>query len=767
MNNISKKDNRQPPVVAKTDSSHIWRKRSLAVLISQALAMSATQAATITVNSTAATTGGPNCTLRDAITAAISDTATGGCSAGSGLDTIELGSNQTYTLTAVDNTTDGDNGLPDVSTQMTINGNGSTIERDGGAPDFRILHVSGGSSLTLNNVTIQNGNTSDNGGGIYNDEGVLTINNSTISGNTSDYDGGGIYNSYGKTTVNKSTISGNTSDSGGGIYHYEGAITVNNSTISGNTSDSYGGGIYAGYGAITINNSTISGNTSDSYGGGIYNYASVLTINNSTISGNTSDSSGGGIYNSGVLEISNSTISSNTSTSSGGGIYNEGTLTISNSTISGNTSTSSGGGIYNSSATILKNTIVVNNTASSGTECYNDDVLTANHYNLFGGDGTDCNAGATDLNLTTLGKTTAEVFNTTLADNGGATQTLALVAGSPAIDAGDDCPTTDQRGYNRVNGCDIGAFEYNGLRPLVFPPSSLRTEAISQTQIDLLWIDNSENETGFKVERNGSLITTTAASAMTASAMSFSDTGLTCGTGYTYSLRATTSSSGDSAVITVSGVTQACPPIEEKPVSRGLEPLPPTMGIFVQIQGSGEGTVSSFPDGLNCKSSHCQKVDDYKRNPTGTQCEPDYCTKRFDTTTHVKLTPVEEPGSVFTGWGGHRDCGDGELWMIGNKLCIAFFQKMRQLTVTTEGSGLIVNPYDNQSINIACGEGFGFKFDNCTAWYSSDNTTQLLAMPSNGYRFSGWSGNCNGTDNPLKVTMKKDKTCTAKFVVLP
>ena len=88
-----------------------------------------TGAEIIIVTSDSGGTGGPGCTLRDAITAANTDTPTGGCPAGNGVDTIELPVDVTITLTAVDNTTTGENGLPVVASAITINGNGATIER--------------------------------------------------------------------------------------------------------------------------------------------------------------------------------------------------------------------------------------------------------------------------------------------------------------------------------------------------------------------------------------------------------------------------------------------------------------------------------------------------------------------------------------------------------------------------------------------------------------------------------------------------------------
>jgi len=129
------------------------------------------QAATITV--TTSTIGGAGCDLADAINAANSDTAIGGCTAGSGDDTITFSTTpDTITLTAVGpNIGNGNNGLPVIISTLTIDGGtgGITITRDSAAPAFRILEVNGAGGnegkLTLNQVTIHNGLTSGSGFG--------------------------------------------------------------------------------------------------------------------------------------------------------------------------------------------------------------------------------------------------------------------------------------------------------------------------------------------------------------------------------------------------------------------------------------------------------------------------------------------------------------------------------------------------------------------------------------------------------------------------
>ena len=76
------------------------------------------------------------------------------CPAGSGADTLNLVAGSTHTLTAVNNGTDGANGLPVASTPITIEGNGSTITRDSGAPAFGIFQINSTGNLTLNETTV-------------------------------------------------------------------------------------------------------------------------------------------------------------------------------------------------------------------------------------------------------------------------------------------------------------------------------------------------------------------------------------------------------------------------------------------------------------------------------------------------------------------------------------------------------------------------------------------------------------------------------------
>ncbi|MDJ1179647.1 Ig-like domain-containing protein, partial [Roseofilum sp. BLCC_M91] len=208
-----------------------------------------------------------------------------------------------------------------------------------------------------------------------------------------------------------------------------------------------------------------------------FNSAAEITIDGlAIVDGNGSSGDGGGIFNSstGTIDIINSTISGNGTGVDGGGIFNSstGTVNVTNSTISGNGGgVGPGGGIFNfSTGTInVTNTIIAGNTAGSNPDV--SGTFVSNGFNIIGDTTGSTGFGGTDI----TGVAANTVINTTLADNGGITQTHALIAGSPALDAGNnsDVPgtiTTDQRGtsFARIsNGTvDIGAYEQQVI-PLV------------------------------------------------------------------------------------------------------------------------------------------------------------------------------------------------------------------------------------------------------------------------------------------------------------
>ncbi len=360
--------------------------------------------------------------------------------------------------------------LDKISDNVNITGLGANKLTVSGNNAVGVFAINSGKTVNIDGLTIANGKANQ-GGGIFNDNGTLTLTNSTLAGNSASAGGGGIFNDNGTLTLTNSTLAGNSaSGGGGGIYNDNGTLKLTNSTLAGNSTSSGGGGGIFNNGTSTVSNSTLADNSASAnyYGGGICNYYGTLTVSNSTLARNSANSGGGGIYNNGgTSTVSNSTLAGNSANSGGGGgIYNlSGTSTVSNSTLAGNSAANfGGGGIYNNPAGTVeaKNTIIAKNTATSSNPDFYG-TLTSQGYNLIG--------------TTTIGTTSTDIINVdpllgSLQDNGGPTYTMALLSGSPAIDAGDPVftspPNTDQRGNTRVknNRIDIGAYESDLIIPV-------------------------------------------------------------------------------------------------------------------------------------------------------------------------------------------------------------------------------------------------------------------------------------------------------------
>lgn len=413
----------------------------------------------------------------------------------------------------------------------------------------------GYADVTIVNSTFTGNTAYDNGGALYlSCYGDATITGSRFTGNEStDSNGGAVYaDNYGDVTIDASTFTTNEADNDGGAIESEGYgdLTISNSTISGNRSRLGAGGIDAeNYDDFTLSNSTVTNNDAGiGAGGGIYTEAEGdTTITNSTIAGNRAGAGGGGLYGENdvdSLTIVQSTFTGNHADFEGGAmwLYAPDELTIVQSTISGNTTGAGTGGIflYQDSAThtgvsaraalraaaqaeedtpsprdnsherrkfpgaqqnapgaqshavvAVTGTIVAGNTAT--TPAGSDDVgsntsitATSNH-SLFGI--VDPLVTITDAGGTITGVTSPGLGP--LQDNGGPTPTMALLEGSPAINAGPAAGTIgatasgvqgssvqaaaappvgpfDQRGpgYPRIvaGRIDIGAFESQSVR---------------------------------------------------------------------------------------------------------------------------------------------------------------------------------------------------------------------------------------------------------------------------------------------------------------
>ena len=302
-----------------------------------------------------------------------------------------------------------------ISADMVINGPGAnnlTVKRDPSSPPTSVFQVNFG-AVNLSGLTINGGNNPTGGGGIYNVFGSLTLSDCMVVGNTGS-PGGGIFNGPGAT------------------------IEVSDSTVANNTSSGLGGGICNGVAGVPL--------------------AGTLTLVNSTVANNTA-ANGGGIYNvfGSTLFLTNVTIAYNTASANGGGLYNEAQVT-----------------------TNIANTIVALNMAATGMDVYAFDS-NRTPPDLIKSSQPDKNSLGNNLIGQTSGSSgwvpsdqqnVAAPLLGPLTQNGGTTKTIALLAGSPAIDAGSKPLALDpsgaalgydQRGsgFPRIVGAsvDVGAFE--------------------------------------------------------------------------------------------------------------------------------------------------------------------------------------------------------------------------------------------------------------------------------------------------------------------
>ena len=449
--------------------------------------------------------------------------------------TVTLTSGCTYTLTALNNTTDaGGVGLPVITGKVTIQGSGATIARSSatGTPTFRIFDVASAGSLTLNSVTIKNGlanNGQQGGGGIFN-HGALTITGSTFTGNSapssSGTSGGGINNS-GTLNLSTSTFTGNSAQEGGGVFNQKTA-TVTNSNFASNTATIYGGGA-------------------------LLNAAGTMTVTGSTFTGNTGPG-GGAIDNDTTLNISNSTFTGNTGGTNGGGaIINFGPTTVTQSTISGNSSPY-GANILNYTGFTLKIGMSIVANGQGGPNCGGGQPVTDAGYNI--DSGSTC--GFSTANNS---KSSTDPQLGPLANNGGPTQTMALPSGSPAVDAipastAGCTGTTDQRGTTRPQGtgCDIGAYELvqtGSGTPSV--PTGLTVTGTTSSSVSLSWNASTGSPTGYTVYRNGKAIGTTGGPAAT----TYTDGTVSPSTTYSYTVDAFSGSNHSAQSSAVQATTPA------------------------------------------------------------------------------------------------------------------------------------------------------------------------------------------------------------------
>jgi hypothetical protein len=367
-----------------------------------------------------------------------------------------------------------------ISSDTTIDGFGQNVILDGG-DSVQLFQVNEGISLTLKNLTLQNGDgggSGDGGAVDMNNGGTLAVQNCTFRDNSGD-DGGAINaDDEGSTaitvTIENSLFDGNFADDGGAIFidgdtAEPALLEISNSTFWSNVADpngdeSDGGAIHAAsHTTINIEGTTFAYNYAGDDAGAIYAYETTNMVNiaNCTFSGNTAGIAPPPMADGGAMLLRDANVVQST-------FYN-------NQTRGGEEGNARGDAIYWRTATgasvVLRDNVFYSNSGDAAYTCESSGGSGAYGNDNLSDDGS-CNTGGTGSAATN--------FDTTLQDNGGPTDTHALNALSNAIDTASACTyvstvtntlfsdgdniTRDQRGALRpYNGgtCDKGAVEYH------------------------------------------------------------------------------------------------------------------------------------------------------------------------------------------------------------------------------------------------------------------------------------------------------------------
>ena len=380
------------------------------------------QGASITVNAT--------CSLPDAITAANTDTATGGCAAGTaGSDTISISAAGTVSGTITLGSQLAVQGTSAQESIIVIAGGGFTVSGDDTARIFRIQEHG---NLSISNLTMTNGLAATGGAILVDSGGVLTLNSVVVKDSESD--------------------SGN----GGGIRN-RGSLTIRNSVIHDNFASGYGGGIAIESTAL-ISNTVIRDNTahdSTDGGGGVFieGSSSDVQIDKSSIFSNRAYNSYGGalhVKHASRVLVTNTSIYDNRAFDQGAIVVANGTVTFTHVTVVNNRATTSGTRITGGSVNLV-NSIIAGTTTDGSTRSRDcEGSLALNVSNLIGNG--YCSPDYTgDPGLASSTQ--------------GSPPYYPLLAHSQAIGKGDDsyCAQTgsDQRGTPRpATACDLGAVEF-------------------------------------------------------------------------------------------------------------------------------------------------------------------------------------------------------------------------------------------------------------------------------------------------------------------
>jgi len=365
--------------------------------------------------------------------------------------------------------------LPTVSANTVITGPGSAVLAINGADAYEQIHVTGSVDVSVSGLTLTNDDPGvDAAPALEVTGGATFVGTDLVVSNTqfNRSSSGPVHCANSTLTLTDSVITGNAKPiwAGAGGTLNNCATTIDRSVVSDNTS-SGAPGLLVSAGTLHVTASTFSGNLGSTGGGAIFGYGATITVVDSTISGNTAPHSAALGTNFASFTLENSTVTGNTASGARGEIIVVGpgsTMALVQSTITGNTADETLYGVeaygYLPSSLTTTGTILAGNAASTEVASSYGTMLWTSEASVLG---TATLAITTDLGDNQTGVSDPGVA--TLADNGGPTQTMALLPDSPALDAGPATPPVfpgsewDQRAepFVRVSGgrIDVGAFE--------------------------------------------------------------------------------------------------------------------------------------------------------------------------------------------------------------------------------------------------------------------------------------------------------------------
>jgi hypothetical protein len=498
-----------------------------------------------------------------------------------------------------------------------------------------------------------------------------------------------------------------------------GKITLSNLTITGAQATGNGGGLEDNSAGVNLTNDTFSDDSASS--GGALDTQGGNTIVGVTFVDDSANNDGGAISNNGTVTATNDTFVDDSAGRGGGAISTDTGATIENDTFAGDSATT-GGAIFNEfDATIAAD--IFDDGSAAGSNCVDQPInggsgVTDAGYNV--ADNADCSMSATNNDVVNAPETgTGGINLDSLAENGGPTETAALGSGSAAIDlvpiSTKLCPATDQRGFPRPDdgetACDAGAYESGSAAPVTLTVtdagSGSGTVMSSPAGIDC-------GSTCSAPFGEGTVVTLAAAPAAGSAFSGWSGGGCS-GTG--------------SCQVTMSAAES---------VTATFDVVPPET-LSVSTSGSGSGSVTSSPAGIDCGST---------------------CSASFGQGTVVTLTATPAAGSTFSGWAGAcSGAGSCQVKMSAAESVTATFDPVPHLTLTVARAGGGSGTVTSSPAGIDCGS-------TCSASFEEGTIVTLTASPAAGSTFGGWSGGgCSGTGS-CQVTISAAESVNATFTTI-